>query len=218
MRGVGGRAIKRAVQQYAKSYPRDYNVMLQRSRLINDADAPLSNVPFFPFTMAVLNLQLEDSGGGAHIDPQDAANVRGMCLKFGNFKKGSQAIMCLSSKTLGLLQPGDVYVTDFRQPHKVVNMPRSFDEYERSGVVPEASPDDLHHATCHGTSLSIVLTCQEEFAHTANLRGATVIAQDGTIQNPISNTAHERLLSNLDRAVRNLEERATPGQTATEPT
>ena len=106
MRGVGGRAIKRAVQQYAKSYPRDYNVMLQRSRLINDADAPLSNVPFFPFTMAVLNLQLEDSGGGAHIDPQDAANVRGMCLKFGNFKKGSQAIMCLSSKTLGLLQPG----------------------------------------------------------------------------------------------------------------
>jgi hypothetical protein len=103
---------------------------------------------------------------------------------------------------------GDVYVTNFRQPHKVVNLQSSFDTIERSGEAPTQPPGGNVVRTAR-TAVSIVLTCQEEFANTADMRGAVVIAQDGRIQNPVNDAVFAKLLSDIDRAVGNLE-RAGP--------
>jgi len=99
---------------------------------------------------------------------------------------------------------GDVYVTNFRQPHKVVNLQSSFDTIERSGEAPTQPPGGNVVRTSR-MAVSIVLTCQEEFANTAVMRGAVVIAQDGRIQNPVNDAVFAKLLSDIDRAVGNLE-------------
>ena len=98
---------------------------------------------------------------------------------------------------------GDVYVTNFRQPHKVVNLQSSFDTIERSGKAPTPPPGG-NVGRAFRMAISIVLTCQEEFANTADMRGAVVIAQDGRIQNPVNDVVFAKLLSDIDRAVGDL--------------
>jgi len=104
MGGSLGHAIRKAVTRYKESYPVDYQIMAQRTALIADGGAMSRESAFYPFPLAVMNLIEKE--GGYHIDEKDANNVRGMCLKFGDFEPGSKAIMCLASKTVGVLSPG----------------------------------------------------------------------------------------------------------------
>lgn len=104
MGGALGNALRKAVTRYKESYPVDYHIMAQRAALIADGGAMSRDSAFFPFPLAVMNLVEKE--GGSHIDEKDANNVRGMCLKFGDFEAGSKAIMCLASKTVGVLSPG----------------------------------------------------------------------------------------------------------------